>query len=102
MLSDGPYPNEVVLLLIVGFFIVVFLFFFFIIIIVSTITKIIWILALAWATGAGGAKDDATAAKASDLTMRWVSPESPLSYPPDYSILHTMVMEIHRDFLYYH
>jgi hypothetical protein len=44
MLSDRPYPNEVVLLLIVGFLVVVFLFFFFFIIIFS-ITRIIWILA---------------------------------------------------------
>jgi hypothetical protein len=44
MLSDRPYPNKVVLLLIVGFFVVIFLFFI-IIIILSTITRIIWILA---------------------------------------------------------
>jgi hypothetical protein len=43
MLSDRPYPNEVVLLLIVGFLIVVLLFFFFFIIL-STITRIIRII----------------------------------------------------------
>jgi hypothetical protein len=44
MLSDGPYPNKVVVLLIIGFFIVN-LFFLFFIFIISTITRIIRIVA---------------------------------------------------------
>jgi hypothetical protein len=67
MLSDRPYPNKGVLLLIVGFLIVDFLFFFFIL---STITRIIRIVASgagAWATGAGGFEDEPQAAKAYDF-----------------------------------
>jgi uncharacterized protein YqhQ len=67
MLGDRPYPNKVVLLLIVGFFVVVLFFFF--IFIVSTIIKIIRIVASwsrAWATSTGGTEDEALVAKACD------------------------------------
>jgi hypothetical protein len=70
MLSDRPYPNEVVLLLIIGFLVVVF----------SSSSSLASSSppspessglsppgAGAWGAGAGGAEDEAPAAKACDF-----------------------------------
>jgi hypothetical protein len=89
MLSDRPYPNEVVLLLIVGFLIVVLLFFFFFIIL-SAITRIIRIILSSYESYGSSSSLVLAVMKMKIqlqslviLTMGWVSPKSPLSCPPE-------------------